>query len=92
MKRPTATSKIYNRLHAKSLIGGDVSINDLREWEYSGKTLSDDQRKALRRFDNFRVNELKRQEHEPEFSNKYMELQVMANLSPYEEFLKEKYS
>jgi hypothetical protein len=67
------------------------SINDLRELEYNNLTLETNQRVALKNFDRFRIAELNKQVSEDRFHNKYMQLQVMANLSPYEEFLKEDY-
>ena len=67
------------------------SINDLRELEYNNVTLDTNQRVAIKNFDRYRISELNNQVSEDKFHNKYMQLQVMANLSPYEEFLKEDY-
>jgi hypothetical protein len=69
-----------------------LSINDLREREFSGKSLTDEQKLALSNFDKFRIYELNKQADDISFHNRYRELQVMANLGNYEEFLKEKYS
>ena len=83
--------QIYQHLAAKALIGGKVSINDLREWDYKGKQLNVEQQQALRNFDSYRLYVLNKQKSEKKFHLKYLEIQVMANLSPYEEFLKKKY-
>lgn len=67
------------------------SINDLKELEFKDEDLGTNQRLALKNFDRYRISELNSQTSENKFHNKYMQLQVMANLTPYEEFLKEEY-
>lgn len=74
-----------------ALKDGLKSINDLREKEYSGEKLSNKERQALIAFDKYRIAILNRQESEDDFHKKYLEFQTMANLTPYEEFLKETY-
>lgn len=74
-----------------SLMGGLVSINDLRDKEYSGQQLSEEEKTAIKNFDKFRLAQLSEQKSERDFHNKYIQLQAMANLSPYQEFLNEKY-
>ncbi|MEW6467959.1 MAG: hypothetical protein AB1458_03495 [Bacteroidota bacterium] len=71
---------------------GGVSINDLREREFNGKSLSEQEKTALANFDRFRIAELNKQPDDLSFHRRYRELQVMANLGNYEEFLKEKYN
>lgn len=71
---------------------GGVTINDLREKEFNGKGVTPEQKKALANFDKFRIAELNKQPDDISFHKRYRELQVMANLGNYEEFLKEKYS
>jgi len=71
---------------------GAVTINDLREKEFNAKPLSVTQQKALANFDKFRISELNLQPDDISFHKRYRELQVMANLGNFEEFLKEKYS
>lgn len=83
--------KIANISNRKSLIKGEISINDLRDIEYKGIELTPQQRLALKNFDRYRINQLNIQESEQKFHKKYLQLQVMANLTPYEEFLKEEY-
>lgn len=84
-------NKISINNSRKSLINGVESINDLRDLEYKGINLTTQQRNALKNFDRYRINELNSQKSEKQFHKKYMQLQVMANLTPYQEFLKEEY-
>lgn len=88
MKEESANKKITAR---KSLIGGSISINDLRELDYRGDDLSPQERLAIKNFDRHRIFVLNNQNSEKEFHKAYTKLQVMANLSPYVEFLKEEY-
>ena len=76
----------------KPLFGNAVSINDIRDREFNGEELSEKEKQALVNFDRYRLKELNKEQSEQEFQNKYIRLQVMANLSPYDEFLKEKYT
>ena len=83
--------KIYQKLNAKSLITDDLTISDLREMDFDGKGLTHDQKRALYNFDRYRLWVLNLQETEKKFHKKYIELQAMSNLSPFQEFLKEDY-
>lgn len=74
-----------------SLMGELISINDLRDREYAGQKLTNEEKTALKNFDKFRLAQLSEQKSERDFHNKYIQLQAMANLSPYQEFLKENY-
>ena len=67
------------------------SINDLREKDFDNIDLSPNERLALKNYDRYRISELNSQTSEDKFHNRYLQLQVMANLSPFEEFLKEDY-
>lgn len=74
----------------KSLVLGDgVSVNDLRDRQNNGRMLSAEQARALHNFDEYRIKMLNRQQTEEAYHALYMELQSMANLSPYQDFLKE---
>ncbi len=75
----------------KTLIGGSASINDLRDVEFNGEELSPQERLALKNFDRYRILTLNMQKSEKQFHEAYMKMQVMANLTPYVEFLKEDY-
>ena len=81
----------YLKHFSKSVIGGTISINDLKDRELSGLSLSMDEKKAIVNYDSFRIKVLNEQKDDKSFHNKYLQLQVMANLSPYDEFLKEQY-
>ena len=83
-------NNIQNLLKQNSL-KNFVSINDLRDKEYSNQPLSHEERIALKNFDKYRVKCLSQKKTEKEFHNSYQQLQVLANLSPYQEFLKEEY-
>ena len=75
----------------KSTIKDFFSVNDLREKDYQEINLLPNERLAIKNFDRYRICELNKQKTEECFNNKYMQLQVMANLTPYQEFLKEEY-
>jgi hypothetical protein len=85
------TQKIVNK-YAKSSIGGTLSISDLSEREFSGQKLSKEEKQALINFDKFRLAELNKISDDMEFHERYRQLQVMANLADYHEFLKDEYS
>ena len=80
-----------NTDNCKSNLKDFFSINDLREKDYQDIALLPNERLAIKNYDRYRISELNKQTTEDQFHNKYMQLQVMANLSPYEEFLKESY-
>ena len=83
---------ITEALGSKELIRGTISINDLRDWEYdSTKKLTSDQKQALANFDLYRIDLLNSQESDESFHKTYTQLQVMSNLIPFKEFLKEEY-
>jgi hypothetical protein len=83
---------ITNRFFTKQDIGGAESINDLRDKEFSGKTLSAEEKYALANFDKYRLNILNAQEDEAQFHLNYRQLQVISNLGDWREFLKDEYS
>lgn len=74
-----------------SSVKGFFSINDLREKDFENVDLSPNERLALKNYDRYRIAELNKQTSEANFHNRYLQLQVMANLSPFVEFLKEDY-
>jgi len=75
---------------AKRSIENIVSINDLRDKEDVVK-LSADEQTALDNYSSYRVKKLNIATDEEDFHSMYRLLQVLANLSPYQEFLHEKY-
>lgn len=82
------TNKLLNKTGLKS---GIVSINDLQERDFNSIALSDIERKALFRYEKYRILELNKNLNEESFNQKYMLLQVMANMRDYSEFLDDKY-
>lgn len=86
--------KIADKKSSPSLkenLGIGLSINDLREKEFNGEQLTGEEWQALKNFDRFRIAELNNQQSDMEFHKRYREIQVMANLGDYREFLQEKY-
>lgn len=77
---------ITNLLNKKST-GLVVSINDLRDKEFSGIKLSAEEKFALSNFDKYRLNVLNSQTDEEKFHHQYRQIQVIANLSDWREFL-----
>jgi hypothetical protein len=84
--------KLSFRQTLKAELTGIVSINDLRYKEFNNIELSSNEALALRNFDKFRITELNKIKSDEEFHIRYRELQVMANLGDYQEFLKSDYS
>lgn len=76
----------------KAELTGIVSINDLRYKEFNNIELSSQEALALRNFDKFRISELNKITSDEEFHIRYRELQVIANLGDYTEFIKADYS
>ncbi len=83
---------IAKRFFTKQDIGGAESINDLRDEEFSGKSLSAEEKYALATFDKYRLNILNSQENEEQFHLLYRQIQVISNLGDWREFLKDDYT
>ncbi|HTA63589.1 MAG TPA: hypothetical protein VK835_14085 [Bacteroidia bacterium] len=77
---------------AKKTIGGEASINDLRDKEFSGVFMTAEEKRALHNYDNYRISLLNAQENDEAFHKAYRQLQVIANLGDWKEFLKADYS
>lgn len=77
-----------SRLLNKKTTSLAVSINDLRDKEFSGIKLNAEERTALTNFDKYRIDVLNAQDDEQKFHYKYRQIQVIANLSDWREFLK----
>lgn len=79
----------YN-ISNKTIQGGKtLCINDLKEIFYKApSSLSNEQLEAIKTFDNLRLNTLKKITDESVYHKTYLDFQVKANLSPYQEFLK----
>ncbi len=87
MDRSRKHFDIQERKRVKDEAGLPLSINDLREKEFTGKSLTEEEREAINNFDNYRIEYLNASRDEEEFHQRYMKMQVKANLSPYDEFL-----
>lgn len=86
------SNQIIQRFFTKKEIGGEISINDLRDKEFGGNKLNSEEKKALANFDSYRIHILNSQESEDDFHNAYRQLQVIANLGDWKEFLKDDYN
>ena len=75
------------KLLNKTSTGLVISINDIRDKEFSGIKLTAEERFALSNFDTYRINVLNSQTEEEKFHYHYRQLQVIANLSDWREFL-----
>ena len=85
-------SDFISKLLNKKSTGLVVSINDLRDKEFSGIKLSAEEKFALSNFDKYRISVLNSQTEEEKFHYQYRQLQVIANLSDWQEFLGEEFS
>lgn len=76
----------------KTVHGGKtLCINDLKEIFYKTPSLlTSEQLEAIKTFDDLRLNTLKKINDESDYHKTYLDFQVKANLSPYQEFLKNK--
>lgn len=80
-------TEFLNALLSKKQTGLVTSINDLRDKEFSGNKLSAEEKLALSNFDRYRIHVLNSQSDEEKFHYHYRQLQVIANLSDWREFL-----
>ncbi len=84
-------TKFLKDFFTKKAIGGEISVNDLHEKEFSGVKLSAEEKQAIKNYDNYRIKLLNSQEDEEAFHKIYRQLQVVANLGDWKEFLKAEY-
>ena len=83
----TLREDILKKYFAKSDIGGVLSINDIRDREFNGEHLSTEELTALRNFDRYRIETLNGIHDDKEFHERCRQLQVMANLGDWKDFL-----
>lgn len=76
----------------KGLLSNIVSINDLREKEYSGSSLTESEKKAIVNYERYRLTELSKHVNDNQFNNIYQLFQVMANLKPWQDFLNDEFN
>lgn len=67
------------------------SIGDLKNKQLSGERLSVEEKTALNNYERYKTHVLNSETDESKFHNKYKQLQVIANLGDWREFLKEEY-
>lgn len=82
---------IYKNYFANKDAGEAITISDLRDKEFRNEALTQEEIQAIQNFDRFRLSELNKITDDFEFNARYCELQIMANLADYKEFLKEEY-
>lgn len=82
---------LLEKFFTKKDIGGEVSVNDLRDREFSGHRLTHEEKQALNNFDSYRIRILNASSDEETFHHNYRQLQVIANLGDWREFLKDEY-
>ena len=63
----------------------------MRDKEFRNERMTDEELQAILNFDRFRLSELNKVKTDPDFNVRYCELQIMANIADYKEFLKEEY-
>lgn len=64
-----------------------MSVNDLRDKQFSGTKLTAEEKLALANFDRYRITVLNSETDEEIFHQKYRQIQVIANLCDWREFL-----
>lgn len=82
---------IKTGIYKQAFLGDHVTINDIREKEYKGELLTEEELKAIRNFEVYRLKVLNEQTTDETFHKKYQQLQVLANLGSYKQFLKDKF-
>lgn len=68
-----------------------ITINDLKLLEKDKKELSPQQRLALKNFERFRSSKLSTIKNEIKFQTEFQRFQSLANLTAYQEYLKDEY-
>ncbi len=89
----TLRQDLLKKYFSKEDIGGTVSINDLREREFNGDPLLKEEIQALANYDRYRIDILNSTKTDMAFHENYRQLQVLANLADWKDFLNtEKFS
>ncbi|MBL4624417.1 MAG: hypothetical protein JKY42_04670 [Flavobacteriales bacterium] len=86
------TQKKVQSYYRQAFIEGNISINDLREKLDNGIELTTGELASIKNFEHYQISVLTKEMSDDEFNKKYQQLQVLANLGSFEEFLKEKYT
>jgi hypothetical protein len=64
-----------------------ISINDLRDKYFDGAHLSEEERIALKNYDEFRVIRLNEVVEDVHYKREYIKIQALANIVNYTDFL-----
>jgi hypothetical protein len=83
--------EIYKNYITNKEVGDVITITDLKAKEFRNEKLTEEEAQAILNFDRFRLAELNKIKDDFEFNARYCELQALANLVDYREFLKEEY-
>lgn len=83
--------EIYKNYFAKKNASGTVCISNLREKEFRNEKLTEEEMQAILNFDRFKLSELNNVTSDFDFNARFCELQMIANVADYKEFLKEEY-
>jgi len=84
--------KINKLVNSRRSTSNLLSINDLREKEYNGISLTKKEQVAITNYESYRLTELNKHLNDDSFNKVYQSLQVMANLTHWEEFLNDQYN
>lgn len=87
--RVNSKQDILSKLFSRSTRSVTLSINDIRDKEFSGQKLSSEERYALSNFDKYRIKILNSQPNDEAFHEAYRKIQVIANLGDWHDFLNE---
>ncbi len=80
-----------NSVSSKENLIATISINDLRYKEYNDLPMTEEELTALANYDHYRLERLNGLISDAEFHQRYRELQTIANLGDFREFLKPQY-
>lgn len=83
--------EIYKNYFGKKNSRDTKTINDLRDKELHNESLTEGESQAILNFEKFRLSELNRTKNDFDFNACFCELQAIASLVDYKEFLKEEY-
>ncbi|MFB6307439.1 MAG: hypothetical protein ABEH43_10725 [Flavobacteriales bacterium] len=85
----TDTTKISDNQNMEGNKRYKPSISDIEEKLYSGENTNEDELKALKNYEKYKIKTLKNITDEKKYHQTFIELQVEANVCPYVMFLEE---
>ncbi len=66
-----------------------ITIGDLKDNYFDELPISSDQIQALKTFDRYRVEVLKKAKESPDFRQQYLKLKILENTVDYRDFLED---